>query len=206
MIPLHIGLFAAAFLVGGIPTGYIVVKLARNKDVRKQGSGNIGSTNVFRTEGALLGTLVLLVDAGKAFAAAYFLAMLFDQEALLRPLLGLTVISGNIFTPFLRFKGGKGVGAGLGVACAVSPLSALVAVACFAAVVGLTRYVSLGSLAAALVFSTGNFLFYMVGDREIYGFLFSVVLLLAIVIRHTSNIKRLLHGEENKIGTGKARS
>lgn len=205
MIP-YVGIFAAAFLVGGIPTGYIAVKLARNKDVRKQGSGNIGSTNVFRTEGPLLGSTVLLVDAGKAFAATFFLAMLFDQQSLFRLLLGMTVIFGNIFTPFLRFKGGKGVGAGLGVACAVSPLSALAAVACFAVVVGFTRYVSLGSLSAALVFAAGNLLFYTAGGRDIYGFLFALILLLAIVIRHISNIKRLLHGEENKIGTGKHRS
>ncbi len=199
---LNIGLFAAAFLAGGIPTGYLAVKLARNRDIREQGSGNIGSTNVFRTEGLLLGAVVLLLDAGKAFGATYFLATLFDQEELFRLLLGITVILGNVFTPFLRFRGGKGVGAGLGVSCAVNPFSALIAVACFAVVVRITRYVSLGSLTAAVVFSAGNFLFYLLGNREVYGFLFSVILLLAIVLRHISNIKRLLHGEENKIGTG----
>jgi len=196
-------LFIVSFFIGGIPTGYLLVKLLKKRDIRDYGSGNIGSTNVFRTEGALLGIIVLIVDAGKAFATTYFFSCFFSSVSLFRLLLGITVILGNIFTPFLKFKGGKGVGAGLGVALAINPFSALCALCAFAITVKLSKYVSLGSLASATVFILSSWLFYVYANYDIYSLLFSILIFIAIVIRHIPNIKRLIHGKENKIGEKK---
>jgi glycerol-3-phosphate acyltransferase PlsY len=193
-------LFVAAYLVGAIPTGYIVTKLFFRTDVREHGSGNIGFTNVLRTVGVLGGFAVLFVDAGKGFAVSYFLPSLLGQESLFRLALGITVILGNIFTPFLGFKGGKGVGTGLGVALAVSPFSVIFAVSGFTAVVLATRFVSLGSLVGAAVYLASNAVFYLKGAGDAYSLLFAIIFFIAVVVRHVSNIRRLLRGEENKIG------
>lgn len=203
-ILLHIALFAAAFIIGGIPTGYIIVKLFRKRDIRNCGSGNIGFSNVLRMEGIGLGAIVLIIDAGKAFAAAFFLSLYYSNVGLFRMLLGITVILGNSFTPFLRFRGGKGVGAALGVALAINPLAALFALCGFVPAVAFTRYMSVGSLIAVTIFTVSSFIMYLSAYNSVYAALFSAMLFTALVARHISNIKRLIHGQENKIGSGKS--
>jgi len=198
---LNIYPFITAFLIGGIPTGYLLVKLLKNRDIRDSGSGNIGATNVFRTEGILLGSAVLIIDAGKAFAAAFFLANLYSNPSLLKLLLGITVILGNIFTPFLSFKGGKGVSAGLGAALALHPVATIIALGAFAVAVASTRYVSVGSLSAVTAFLISVSLFLAYGRTSIYTLFFAILIFITVLIRHISNIKRLVHGEENKIGS-----
>ena len=145
---LWIALFIAAFLVGGIPTGFLVVRLMRKRDIREQGSGNIGFSNVYRSEGLLPSAIVLVVDVGKAFAATYFIALLFPHYSLFRLLIGITVILGNVFSPFLKFKGGKGVASALGVTLALNPFASLCALVAFIFAVKLSRYMSVGSLVA----------------------------------------------------------
>jgi glycerol-3-phosphate acyltransferase PlsY len=200
LLPLHALCFAAAFLIGAVPTGYLVVRLCRGRDIRESGSGNIGTTNVIRTEGLPLGLLVLFIDAGKAFAVAFFFSRLFGEPRLYRVLLGLTAIVGNMFTPFLRFRGGKGVGSGLGVAAAISPLALVISLAVFGGAVFTTRIVSVGSMAGAAIFALSSFLLYrFTGLGDVYGFAFSLLLFAAILFRHTSNLKRLFHGEESRI-------
>ncbi len=198
---LNIYPFITAFLIGGIPTGYLLVKLVKNRDIRDSGSGNIGATNVLRTEGILLGGVVLTIDAGKAFAGAFFLANLYSNLPLFRLLLGITVILGNIFTPFLKFKGGKGVSAGLGVALALHPASTIIALGIFAVAVATTRYVSVGSLSAVTAFFISVSLFLAYGHSSIYTLFFAILIFITVVTRHISNIKRLVHGEENKVGS-----
>ena len=184
------------WLIGGIPTGLLVVKIAKKQDIRDHGSGNIGFTNVLRTSGVLLGITVLVIDVAKAWAATYFLSAGLPS----RVVIAVPVILGNIFSPFLRFKGGKGVATGLGAAIAVSPLAVLFALGTFGAVVLLTRYVSAGSLSAALIFTLINVILWVRGTKDIYTLFFSLLLSVALFVRHISNIQRLLHGEENKIG------
>jgi len=196
-------LFIAAYIIGGIPTGFIIIRVFHHKDIREHGSGNIGFTNVLRTAGIITGLLVLAVDAGKGFAVSYFLAGLFEEESLFRLLFGITVILGNVFTPFLRFRGGKGVGTGLGVAIAVNPFSVIFALAGFTTVVAATRFVSLGSLLAAAIYLASNSIFSLKGGKDMYSLLFALLLFIVIVLRHISNIKRLLRGEENRIGIKK---
>jgi glycerol-3-phosphate acyltransferase PlsY len=196
-------LFIAAFMIGGIPTGFIVTRVFHHKDIREHGSGNIGFTNVLRTAGVISGLSVLVVDAGKGFVVSYFFPELFGAESLFRLLFGITVILGNIFTPFLRFRGGKGVGTGLGVAIAVNPFSVIFALAGFITVVGTTKFVSLGSLLAAAIYLASNSIFSLKGGKDIYSLIFAFLLFIVIVLRHISNIKRLLRGEENRIGIKK---
>ena len=194
-------LLIMAYVLGGIPTGYIVVKLAKNTDIRKHGSGNIGFANVYRSAGPVLGVLVLVIDAVKGFVAAYFLATFLEPFPLYRFLFGVAAIAGNVLNPFMRFKGGKGAGTGLGVAAAVSPFALLAAIVVFGAVLAAWRYVSVSSLAGAAVFLASNALLYLYGPADRYGLMFAALLFVVITIRHISNMKRLLNGEENKIGT-----
>lgn len=194
-------LFTISFIIGGIPTGYLVVKLLKKKDVRKYGSGNIGFANVWRVAGIHTGISVLLIDAGKAFLSTYYFSNLYQSPPLYRLLFGLTVITGNIFNPFLKLKGGKGVATGVGVAFAVSPLSVLYGLSVFLITLSISRYVSLGSLAGVSIFTISNISYYFIyTNREPYPVIFSILLFMVVFLRHTSNIKRLIKGEENKIG------
>jgi glycerol-3-phosphate acyltransferase PlsY len=191
-----------AYLIGGIPSGFLCVKVFHKKDIRKYGSGNIGFTNVLRTVGILTGIAVLVLDAGKAYAVSFFFPLFFDDSHLFRLIFGVLTIVGNVFNPFLHFKGGKGVGTGLGVALAISPFSVLFSLAVFLIVVKLSRYVSLASLSAATTFFLSCIIFYICAGKDPYSVVFAVLLFCIIVIRHSSNIKRLIRGEENKIGSG----
>jgi glycerol-3-phosphate acyltransferase PlsY len=202
-MPLYVALFVAAFLVGGIPTGYLVVKLCRKRDVRESGSGNIGFSNVLRTEGVGLGALVLFIDVAKAFAAVHFFASFFADEPLFRVLIGVTVILGNIGTPFLGFRGGKGVATALGVALVLNPVAAVCALACFLITMRVSHYMSVGSLVGAFIYAVAVYLVFRFADSDMYGLLFALVIFVVIVLRHLPNIKRLMHGQENRIRSGK---
>jgi len=198
-----IALFILAFLIGGIPTGFIVVKLMRKHDIRESGSGNIGFTNVYRTEGLLPGAVVLIVDVGKAFVASHFFALLYPNQSLFRFLIGITVILGNIFSPFLKFRGGKGVATAFGVTLSLNPYASLCALVSFVITVKLSRYVSVGSLVAVSVYVLASSLFYVYAGYDIFTLIFALLIFVVIVIRHISNIKRLIHGQESRIGFGR---
>jgi len=205
-----------SYFVGAIPTGFIAFKIRYKKDIREVGSGNIGFANVLRTAGPVLGGIVLLCDAGKAFTATYFFSHFFPSVTLFKIIFGIAVITGNILNPFLRFKGGKGVGAALGVTLAIAPCATIGGLIVFTITVLLSRYISLGSISAITVYTFLSFIFYRLGSSsgehkielfsteafgrgEAYSFYFSLILFILIVIRHISNIKRLIKGEENKI-------
>jgi glycerol-3-phosphate acyltransferase PlsY len=202
----QISLFILAFLTGGIPTGYIIVKVLKKHDIRDFGSGNIGFSNVYRTEGIIPGALVIFIDVTKAFLVTFFFSNFFSEVILVRLLLGITVILGNIFTPFLKFKGGKGVGTSFGVALALNPFAALCALCAFLIAVKLTRYMSVGSLVAVTVYVLTSYLFYKFANFDLYSVFFSILVFFAIFVRHISNIKRLLNGQENRIGSKKIRT
>ncbi len=194
--------FIISFFIGGIPTGYIAVRLAEKKDIRKYGSGNIGFTNVFRVSGFKIASIVLVIDIAKAFLTTYYFASFAENFELFRLLFGLTVILGNIFSPYLKFKGGKGVATGLGVAIAVSPYGVVASLIVFLIVVFVFRYVSLGSLSAAFTFLISNIYLYL-RFEDIYQLVFSIILFVSVVLTHRENIKRLISGTENKIGKRK---
>ena len=138
-----------AYLLGSIPFGVLLARLAGAGDVRSAGSGNIGATNVARVAGPLAGILTLVLDTAKGAAAVLLADRLANGSAMWVILAGLAVLMGHCFPIWLRFKGGKGVATALGVFLMLSPPSALAALFVFVLVVGYWKYVSLGSISAA---------------------------------------------------------
>lgn len=203
-IGLDLFILLLCYLIGAIPTGLILGLKVKGIDVREHGSKNIGTTNVWRTLGWKLGLATFLIDVGKAFLLVFFAARAADalhaaNEGLprLEIFAGIAVLFGNFFNVFLGGKGGKGVATSLGVFLALAPIPVLISFALFGIVVGLSRLVSLASLAAAAVLpiTTGYF----------HGFddpLFWMVLVIALIVifKHRTNIQRLMAGTESKVG------
>jgi len=202
---------AGSYLVGGIPFGYLAVRICRGIDIRTIGSGNVGATNVMRAAGNGLALVVLALDILKGLASVLVLGYLLgprlsgaELSSSRITLLGLAAaagaVAGHVFTPYLRFRGGKGVATGLGVVLALMPKAALVALAVFVVVVALTRYVSLGSMLAAVALVVAEILLLEkpFGPAERPLTIFCVFVALMIIQRHTGNIRRLLAGTENK--------
>jgi len=153
--------FASAFLIGSIPTSYLLVKIKTGQDIRKLGSGNAGATNVFRSVGRGEGLTVLFADFFKGTAAVIILSKLIEfpytSPQTYQFLIGLAAILGHVFTPFLGFKGGKGVAAAGGVALAIYPVNFLLTLAVWAGVLFTTKYMSLASITAGYVFALSAF-------------------------------------------------
>ncbi len=198
----------AAYAVGSVPFGWLVARLAKGVDIRTVGSGNIGATNVARSIGKPWGLLVLLLDALKGLlpTALFPLAALEASDPRLthlRVFCGLAAIVGHMFPCWLRFRGGKGVATALGVVIVLSPIASAIAAGVFAVTVALSRIVSLSSMLAASSYAVVA-LWQLwpapfSGDTWSQG-LFSVAIPLLIVLRHRSNLKRLLRGEEPRFG------
>ena len=191
-----------AFLLGSIPTGYLVAR-AKGVDIRKHGSGNIGATNVFRTLGKPLGIFVFLVDALKGFAAVWLGARYGGGSDWSGILAAVAAIAGHNYTPWLGFKGGKGIATSAGVLLALMPLAVLSIAIVWIVVFKVSRYVSLASIcaAAALPLAVGT-LWYAGcgGNGPLLGF---ALLISALAIwRHRTNIERLRAGTESRF-TGK---
>ncbi len=195
-----IALLAAAFVVASIPFGYVVARL-RGVDIRTVGSGNIGATNVLRSQGKAAGALVLLLDMGKGLAPV-LAARALDAGALLPAAAAVAAVCGHCFSIFMKGRGGKGVATGLGAFLALAPRATLAALALFVAVVSASRYVSLGSMAAALVLPAAIALCGY-GWRAAAA---AAVTGLVIVARHRENIVRLVKGQESKLGQGRPRA
>lgn len=182
-----------AFIFGSIPFGYVIGKL-KGVDVRQHGSGNIGATNVSRVLGKKYGALVLFLDALKGALPVLILKILgFPLEY--QVLSGFFAILGHCFSPFLKFKGGKGVATGLGVFLVVSPKITLVAFFIFLLVFFLTRYVSLSSITAALSYPV---IFKLFGKPSDFTSLLIFLTAFVVVGKHYQNIIRLLKGEEKR--------
>jgi len=188
------------YLLGSLPGGYIVGKGIKGIDVRKFGSGNIGATNVLRVVGKKAAAIVLLIDLGKG-AAAVYLAGLFSaglDPSFTKAIAGLACISGHNWSFFLKFRGGKGVATSAGVFLLLTPLPFIFALVTMSLVVGITRYVSLGSMASAVALPF--YIWILMGKEELSYIVLGVVVAALIILRHRSNLKRLLAGQENKLG------
>jgi glycerol-3-phosphate acyltransferase PlsY len=188
-----------SYLLGSIPTGYLVAK-AKGVDIRAVGSGNIGATNVFRILGKAAGIFVLLVDALKGLVACRFVAFGPNAPSEAHEMVaGLFAILGHNYTCWLRFKGGKGVATTAGVLLALAPIGFAVALTTFLIVLGLSRYVSLSSIAAAVVLPFGVWL--AGGTARMIGLM--SFLSAMVIYKHRSNIRRLITGTESRIGQKK---
>jgi glycerol-3-phosphate acyltransferase PlsY len=182
-----------AFFLGAVPFGQVIARLHSGVDLKKTGSGNIGATNVARTLGVKLGVMTLILDMGKGLAAVLLAKWIFETEGP-AAVAGLAAMLGHVYSPFLRFKGGKGVATALGVYLGLIPLALIPAMLVFALVVAKWGFVSAGSLAGALVAPLSASA--MGYGPWAWGLTMAVTVV--IFIRHRENIQRLRQGTENK--------
>ena len=189
---------AGSYLVGSIPTAYLLVKRLKRVDVRTVGSGNVGATNVTRAAGLGAGTAVFVLDLAKGLVAVWGMS-----PWLARPVTpavqlacGLAAVVGHVFPVFLGFRGGKGVATTIGVLIGTVPLIAVVCLAVWAGCFLVWRYVSVGSLAVAVTLPVVQTLVH----RPLPEVLLGAALAGVIIARHRTNIIRLLHGTEHRSG------
>jgi len=177
------------YLLGSIPFGLIIGKLF-GKDIRKEGSGNIGATNVTRVLGKKAGLLVLILDTSKGFLPIYIAKSIFDIK--LVSLLAIVSVIGHCFPIFLKFKGGKGVATAMGVLLALSFKAALIVIMFWLGVFLVSGYVSLASmLSASISWVIINFI-----ENNIYYTYAAFIIGLIIILKHKDNLDRLLKGTE----------
>jgi acyl phosphate:glycerol-3-phosphate acyltransferase len=200
---------ALSYLLGSIPFGYLLVHIFRGEDVRQSGSGNIGATNVSRKSPAL-GVLTLLLDALKG-SVAVMIAILLNGGDITHPwspsssiatheaIAALFAVLGHMFPVWLKFRGGKGVATGLGSVAILAPKTIVAAIALFMMIVAIFRYVSLGSIVAALIIPVLAWLLHDYAGTLAVLASMSITSLL-IVIKHHENIRRLIAGTENRLG------
>lgn len=194
-------LLIVSYLLGSISTGYLVAKVGKGIDIREHGSGNVGTTNILRTMGVLPAILVLVLDMFKGLVPVYLARHLFGTpEAMM--LSGIMAVIGHNWPVFHGFRGGKGIATSMGVILALNPFVLLILAVMGAIIILLTRFVSLASLAGALLFPAAIYRYGIRGveDTGYLPVIFSSVFSLLAVVRHKDNIKRLLAGKENKIG------
>jgi glycerol-3-phosphate acyltransferase PlsY len=187
-------LIIGAYLLGGVPFGYLLGRL-KGVDLTKHGSGNVGATNAARVLGKPYGVLVYILDFLKGFIPTLIAVKLYGLESWITTLVGLAAVLGHMFSPFMGFRGGKGVATASGVLFAISPTLGLLVLAIWFAVFKLTGYVSAGSIAAA---AAAVFLAGMMGLPQNILFLITLVAVL-VVAKHKPNVERLLEGRELKV-------
>ncbi len=197
---LYILILIGAFFMGSLPTGYLVAK-AKGIDIKTVGSGNIGATNVTRAMGKGWGAFVLVIDALKGFLPVLLIKLYFKelpqiQLYLFMAVTGVLAVAGHVFTPFLKFKGGKGIATSLGMFLALSPLFALLLIVVWLAAFLITRVSSVGALTVAISLPfISLILFHGTSVRGIMTG-FAVFMTAFILFTHRENIKRLSRGEE----------
>lgn len=189
--------FLASYLLGAIPTSYLVVRLVRGEDLRKFGSGNLGATNLFRVLGWKYAVPVGAFDVLKGAVPVMVLGPAAGASPLEAVLLGSGAVVGHIFSVFVKFKGGKGVATGAGVVLGLAPWAFLAALITWLVVTRLSGFVSLGSIMAALVLPPAAYLLHP--ERRPLLWVFGSLSALIIVL-HRANIARLIAGTENRFG------
>ena len=208
-----------SYLVGSIPTSIIVSKAVRGIDIRDYGSGNAGGTNVMRVLGWKHGLFVMILDALKGALAVVIIARIFhgnmpfnnatpfDDFTLVQIIAGIAAVIGHIWTVFAGFKGGKGIATALGMLLMIATVDMLIAVGAFIIVVSISKYVSLGSIVAAvvvplaLVIRENVFNVNIPGYHTILPFIIATSLL--VIFTHRRNVVRLINGSESKISFSK---
>jgi len=193
-----------AYIIGAIPFSYIFGKKFKNKDLRKHGSGNLGTTNAFRVLGKTIGIFVLILDITKS--GILVLLVRYNPElfgvTMLHPLFyGLASIVGHIFPVWLKFRGGKGVASSFGLVIAYAPWVGIPLIPYFILVIHYTKYVSLASTTTALATSIIATILYFTSSNPVYDITFMIVTWIATVLiffRHRQNFIKLFNGTENK--------
>jgi acyl phosphate:glycerol-3-phosphate acyltransferase len=188
----------ASYFIGAIPTSYLAGRLFRGIDLREHGSKNLGATNVYRTLGWRYAVPVGLFDMAKGAVPVLLLAPRVSDSQLFALGCGLAAILGHVFSVFVRFRGGKGVATAAGVMLGLTPLAIGIAALAWLGVVGLTGYVSLGSIAGAAVFPVAVYFLERPDRPEILWL--DALVAVAIIWLHRANIRRLLNGTESRFG------
>lgn len=196
-------LLLAAYIIGGIPFGYLLVKWKTGADVRSSGSGNIGATNVLRTTGRAAGIATLLLDVGKGYLAVWLAGWYTHQSPTWMSAAAVAVMLGHAYPVFLRFRGGKAVASFLGAFLYLTPLAVLAILVVFLIILAWTRQISMGSIIAAVTFPLAVWL---ILQPAIAVVLASILAAALIIYRHSSNIRRLHQGTENAFRFGASKS
>jgi len=184
------------YLLGSIPFGFLIVRVSAGADIRRQGSGNIGATNVFR-KSRWAGVGTLLLDGGKGYLAV-LIARWMGGDPAWQAIAALAAILGHVFTVWLRFKGGKGVATGCGAYLAICPAAVVTTLVVFVVTVAVTRYISLASILATGAFPLWAYLYGEPVSVLLWGALGASV----IILKHHQNIRRLFAGTESKFACG----
>jgi glycerol-3-phosphate acyltransferase PlsY len=186
----------AAYLLGSISFAIVLVRAFRVVDVRHEGSGNAGATNVLRTSGRRLATLTMLLDIGKGALAVLLMQAVTYDPRWLAAAASLAVL-GHVFPVWFGFRGGKGVATAIGGFSVLCPLAVLAVAAVFVAVVAATRYVSLGSITAACLLPLAMRVLFHAPDPEVAA---ASAVTILLIVSHRANIRRLLEGTERRLG------
>jgi len=195
---LAIGVLIAGYLLGSVPFGLVLTRFAGYGDIRKIGSGNIGATNVLRTGNKALAAATLLLDGGKGAAAVLIAAILAPASPALAAIAGAAAVLGHLFPVWLGFRGGKGVATTLGTILALNWLAGALACAIWLAVAAAFRFSSLAALVSVAV--APAFTAWLAGTPETVA---ATCLAVLVWLRHHENIRRLLAGQEPRIGARK---
>lgn len=200
------GLILLGYLSGSIPTGYLIAKYLKNIDIREYGSGSTGATNVLRNVGKIPALFVLIIDLLKGIIVVSLVKVIYTKQLIpslpeswqpwLIILTALAAILGHSKSIWLKFSGGKSVAVGLGVMFVVNPLVAVLSLSTFLLVLGVSRIVSLSSISGAIAVTISM----LILNQPLPYLLFGVLAGLYVVIRHKTNIERILAGEEPRIG------
>lgn len=207
--------FMISYLIGSIPSSLWMGKAFFGVDIREHGSGNAGATNTFRILGWKAGTVVLLFDFGKGLLCTLVISQIaysigdgpisfystWDVDSMLLILCGIGAVAGHMFPVYARFSGGKGAATACGMLYGIEPISISISLAVFLIVMFTTRYVSLGSILASILYPFSQLTLKYLFDVEIDSsiIIFSSVLAIGIVVKHKANIQRLLQGTENRV-------
>ncbi len=203
-----------SYLVGSFPTALLIGKYFGGIDLRKHGSGNMGSTNAFRVMGWKLGLLVQAIDITKGLIATLLISKLFygslpfenrtpfQDITIVQIIAGISAVIGHVWTIFANFKGGKGINTAAGVLVSLAPIDATISIGVFVIVLVSSGYVSLGSITAAFAFPLVLFLRENLFNVDVSGYgtliYFSMGVAVFLIYNHRANIKRLMYGEESR--------
>lgn len=196
------GVILAAYLIGSIPASFLVARAFGVADVRRVGSGNVGATNVLRSAGKPAGAIALALDVGKGALAVALAERLSPGHPWLGAAAAVAAVVGHVYPVWLGLRGGKGVATGLGAFAVLEPVAAVVALPVFGLTLAVTQYASLASVVGAVSLAVLSFVF-----RGPDGVTIAAALTAAfIVVRHRSNLRRILEGSERRLGGEGGRS
>jgi len=194
-------IIVASYILGGIPFGLILGLLVKKIDIREYGSGNIGASNAWRILGPVWGGLTFLLDVLKGYAPVVVSHHFCGPGSPLPVFAGLAALLGHNFSPFLKFKGGKGAATSLGVAFGLSPLAGAIGFGVWLVVVAATHYISVGSVCAVIA---GSFFIWWFNSKGIAYGVFALFAIVFTFVKHRSNFERLKAGTESKVKFGKS--